>query len=235
VLNGERRYILRNAPFEPQRVSDLKNLLNLSTHFPKSNASNEKKKKLNGVEVLCIQTKSRDTGTNWGDVCIDPRNMHVVSEISKGIGDVTLMKEFSDYIPLAGHEFPTTFKTKENDRMVMDAHITSLHTSAFDDALLTPPPGAIERRECEGIIPPLIRNQSRDHVPSLDGPGGITSLLITVGTDGSVAEAHVIGRSTPEMDEKILKSLSGWKFSPAMCGEEPVVADVTVAIQIQKF
>jgi hypothetical protein len=234
VFRGDTRYILRNASFEPERVTELKGLLWHNRSYDNVYASNQKKRKLNGIEVSCIQTKNRKSGVDGPEVCIDPVSNQIVSEAQKGAIQELRRLEFTDYISLGSHQFPSQLKLREGASVVLSAHITSLKAAEFDDALLTPPHGAIERRECQGIKPPFSIHRPSIGELVVQGSGGITSLSITIGTDGSVTDAHLIGRSTKEMDEKVLKSLHEWKFQPAMCGNEPVVSDMMISIGISK-
>ncbi len=62
---------------------------------------------------------------------------------------------------------------------------------------------------------------------------GDTTVSMTVFTDGSVGEIQLIGRATHSMDDATLETLKGWKFKPAMCGAEPVVADIEVIVSFR--
>lgn len=231
ILRGETRFIVRNVSFEPERVSELKDLLWNSRRYEFYYASNQKKRKLNGVEVSCIQTKVREGGAAGPEVCIDPVSNQIVLETRKWAPEDTRL-EFGDFIAFGSHQIASRLKLQRGGITLLSAHITSLKAADFDDALLTPPRGAIERRQCQGMKPPRAIHLPSEEF-SVQGSGGVTSLSMTIGTDGSVTDAHLIGRATEEMDEKILKSLHDWKYQPAMCGNEPVVADVMVQIGIR--
>lgn len=235
VFRGETSYIVRNLSFEPERVSELTGLLWHSHSYDDYYAWKQKKRKLNGLEVSCIQMKYRSGGGDGPEVCIDPKSNQIVLETWRGMfRDDETRKEYYDYIPFGSHQIPSTLKLREGAAVILSAHITNLKAAEFDDALFTPPPGAIERRHCQGIKPPVrIRAWSAGGL-NLKGLGGVTTLSITIGVDGSVTEAHLIGRSTKEMDDKILRSLHDWKYRPAMCGNEPVVADLMVTISAYK-
>jgi Gram-negative bacterial TonB protein C-terminal len=235
VFKGDTRYILRNVSFEPEMVTQLVGLLSLSQNYDRYYAWNQKKRKLNGVEASCIQTKFRNGEGDGPEVCIDPGSHQIAMETEAGDPDEKTRREFTDYISFGSHQFPSNLKLRQGSSVVLSAHITSLKALEFDDALLTPPRGAIERRSCEGIKWPALIQQPSGSELALHGSGGVTTLWITVGTDGSVTDAHLIGRSTKEMDGAVLKSLHGWKYRPAMCGNEPVVADEMVKIGIQKY
>jgi periplasmic protein TonB len=64
---------------------------------------------------------------------------------------------------------------------------------------------------------------------------GDTTVSMTVLTDGSVTNIQVVGSSAKSMDEATLKTLRTWKFKPAMCGGEPVVYDLEVAVSFRLY
>jgi TonB family protein len=59
---------------------------------------------------------------------------------------------------------------------------------------------------------------------------GDTKVSMTVLADGSVGDVQLIGASTHSLDEATLQALKGWKFKPAMCGADPVIADIEVVV-----
>jgi protein TonB len=62
---------------------------------------------------------------------------------------------------------------------------------------------------------------------------GDTMVSITVLTDGSVGDIHLLGSATQSMDDATLQTLKGWRFKPAMCGSEPVVSDIDVVVSFR--
>jgi len=62
---------------------------------------------------------------------------------------------------------------------------------------------------------------------------GDSAIEMTVMTDGSVTNIHLIGTSTHSMDDVTLQTLKAWKFKPAMCGSEPVISDIQVVVSFR--
>jgi len=62
---------------------------------------------------------------------------------------------------------------------------------------------------------------------------GDSTVVLTVLTDGSVANIRLVGRASRSMDDAALETLKDWKFKPAMCGTEPVVTDITVIVSFR--
>lgn len=234
VFKGDTRSIVRNMNFEPERVTELKDLLWNRQSYDDFYIRKQKNRKVHGVAVSCAQLEDRQGKGEVQEVCFNPVLNQIVSEGWKLSELAETKREYADFISFDGYQIASRLTLREGPGVMLSARITSLKAAEFDDALFAPPPGAIERRECEGIKAPEIINRPPPQALELEGPGGITRLFITVGVDGSITEAHVIGRSTKEMDEKILKSLHDWKYRPALCGNVPVVADLMVSIAIYK-
>jgi hypothetical protein len=61
----------------------------------------------------------------------------------------------------------------------------------------------------------------------------LISLQMTVLTDGSVDDIHLISRGGHVIDDPTMAALKKWKFKPAMCGADPVVADIQVTVSFR--
>ena len=55
---------------------------------------------------------------------------------------------------------------------------------------------------------------------------------VTILKDGSVGSIQVIGQSSVEAGNRIRRALRDAQFKPAMCGSEPVVADIVEGVDI---
>ena len=123
-----------------------------------------------------------------------------------------------------------------NGSKTITAQVDSLKTAPLDETLLIAPKGAIERRECADLKSPVPLKTPSPMYPKSASENrlmGDTTVSMTVLTDGSVGEIQLIGTATRSMDETSLKTLRGWKFKPAMCGTEPVVADIEVVVSFR--
>ena len=116
------------------------------------------------------------------------------------------------------------------------AQVATLSTAPLDEALLVPPKGAIERRQCAGMKHPVPVKTPDPLYPKSASQNrliGDTVVSMTVFLDGSVGEIELIGRGGRSMDDATLQTLKGWKFKPAMCGAEPVVSDIEVVVSFR--
>jgi TonB family protein len=109
-----------------------------------------------------------------------------------------------------------------------------LAAEPFDVKLLDLPRQAIARRECDGETPPKEVSTPEVDWPRGAPPGNVSAAL-TVLEDGSVGDVRLIGSSTQQMNDTVIKALKAWKFKPAMCGADPVVADIEVAVSMRRY
>lgn len=145
-------------------------------------------------------------------------------------------KEYLDYFDFAGHHYPRKLRLLVNGSTVITANIQNVATTSFDDGLLLPPKGAIERRQCSDMKHAVTVKTPEPVYPRSASENrlmGDTAVAMTVMTDGSVTDIRLIGTSTHSMDDATLQTLKGWKFKPAMCGTEPVISDIEVVVSFR--
>jgi periplasmic protein TonB len=88
------------------------------------------------------------------------------------------------------------------------------------------------------IRPPKLLPGNPEIGPARKAPpekdfSGQTLLTIIVGTDGKVKSAKVLRSSgNKQVDEKVLKAVRDWQFSPAMKDGKPVAVMVNVAMNL---
>ena len=167
------------------------------------------------------------------NVCFDAASNDVLVVESKEHADWQFRVQYSDYFDFGIHRYPHKLERLEGGSKVVSAKVVSLISAPFDESLLTPPQGAIARRECAGMtgaVPIKTPEPSYPKSASNSGLMGDVTVAITVLADGSVTDIRIIGRGTRSMDDAVLKAVEEWRFKPAMCGTEPVVTDTTVTL-----
>jgi TonB family protein len=112
----------------------------------------------------------------------------------------------------------------------MSASVTQLQESPLDPKLLVPPPGAIERRECPDKKPPEVLDQPTPNYDPRNHGKTETDAQVTVLTDGTIGNVQIVGSADRAHDNLVMEALKKWKFKPAMCGADPVVADIYVSL-----
>jgi len=234
VKSGDSRYTARNSEINPILIGDIFKLLDLDDNAGNLTAKKEKHRSEHGVNLNCIQVEGKFETSHR--VCLDPATSDILSDEWKEAPDEQDSEKFTNYFYFGSHHYPHTLELRVNDKSVVTANVLDLTAAPFDESLLTPPPGAIARRECDGeTAPKAISTPDVDFsgLPSNDKSPGDSTVAMTVLADGSVDDIHIVQGMTPSMDQVILKTLKLWKFTPAMCGTEPVVADITVVVSFR--
>lgn len=234
VRNGEYLYISRNLGYTPIRIKELESLMQLFKDGQQAQITKVKQRTEHGASLMCLQLQ-RKGWKEKNEFCIDPNSHDLFSDLNESSED-TIKKEYADYHEFRGHRYPATLTFLNNGSKAVNATVTDLETSAFNEALLMAPAGSIKRRRCrdmqnaiaistpEPLLPPSI------HGYDLNGEAKVA---LTVLTDGSVDNIQLIESGGGQIDETTLNSLKRWKFKPAMCGMEPVVSDIEVGMNFQ--
>jgi len=236
VKNGEWHYTVRNASFTPLAIGNLISLLGFGDDSKDFIAKKEKQRNENGVAMSCIQVERKGYAESSRNVCVSKASNDILVDEWKEPPDEQRREQYSDYFDFGVHRYPRKLERLENGSQVVAAEVVSLISAPFDDSLLTPPKGAIARRECDGLKhATAIKTPEVPYPRSASSSGlmGDTTVAMTVLTDGSVTDIHLLGRATRSMDDATLQALKQWKFKPAMCGSEPVVTDITVVVSFR--
>jgi TonB family protein len=233
VRNGDKQYTSRNAGFTPPRIHELITLLQFADRLEGA-VKKQKQRIENGIELTCFRVESvRGTAH---EVCVNPASREILKNEWKNAPDEQRIERYAEYFDFQGHRYPRKLELLVNGSKVITANVADLTTSAFDQALLVAPKGAIERRHCKGMTQVLPVKTPEPMYPTSASQNrlmGDTMVSITVLTDGSVGDIHLLGSATQSMDDATLQTLKGWRFKPAMCGSEPVVSDIDVVVSFR--
>jgi TonB family protein len=235
VRNHGWLYTTRNSNTTPMRVTQLIHLLDFAQNAEDLVADKPQTLTEYGVEVHCVRVRNKHTKEPPHQVCFNAEN-EIASDTWHDLPDSPTREEFSDYIDFAGHRYPKSLQRVEGSGRVIKVTVKTLEARAFNDILLTKPDGAIERRMCDNWKPPqAIKTPDPPYPPAArwNGSMGDSVVAMTVLADGSATNFQLIGSATHAMDQSTLDTLKKWKFKPAMCGSEPVVADVEVVVSFR--
>jgi TonB family protein len=234
--NGEWHYTARNADFTPLRVGNLVTLLDLGDNSENLIAKREKHRSERGVVMNCIEVEHKGYFESSRNVCLDSASNEILVDEWKEPPDEQRRLQYSDYFDFGRHRYPRKLERFEDGSKVVTAEVVNLVSAPFDESLLTPPQGAIARRECADLKHAVaVRDPDPIYPKSASNAGlmGDTAVAMTVLADGSVANIRLVGSATRSMDDATLQTLESWKFRPAMCGSEPVVTDITVVVSFR--
>jgi TonB family protein len=238
VQNGEKSYTFGSLPFTPLRVQELINLIHFARQPDGLIAKKLRQRAENGVAADCLQFEQDNFKGDSREVCLDSASHEILSEDWQEGPDSRRREEFSDYFDFSGHRFPHQLVYKEDGIKVITANVISLTSATFDENLLVAPKGAIERRICAGIkhaTPIKTPDPAYPKSARANRMMGDTTIAMTVEADGTVSGIHLTGKATESMDDATLETLKTWRFKPAMCGDDPVVTDITVVVSFRLY
>ena len=231
IRDGELEYTLRNLPPTPTRVTDLFSLFGFVGIIKQLVLDKQKLQTDNGTEEICLRAHSNNAG-GWGEeLCIDQVTHDLLKETQRTPPEQTRL--FGNYIEFNGRRYPRQLDLFIKGTKVVSATVTSMVAAPSDPALLVPPKGAIERRKCVDMKPPVLLKQVDPDIGSpRDHPGVVSRTMIsfTILTDGTVSDAYVAERGADFMNEPSLKAIKQLRFKPAMCGSQPIVLDTAIEI-----
>jgi len=231
VRVGESEYALRNVGFAPLRATQVVYLIEFAKQDARIAARSEKTHIRNGALLTCMGLEA--TGSNGHyEMCADSATHEILSYNPWPYGLDGGSAEFSSYVGIEEMQFPKHLELRNGKVPAVTVNVTKLEDQALDANLLTPPPGATERRYCEVMTPPLMIQ--KPDIASLRGFSGDVHvrLQVTVLTDGSVGAIQVIGQNSAEAADRVRKLWKDARYKPAMCGTEPVVADDQAGLDI---
>lgn len=233
IRNGEMQYTLSNQDVMPLRIVDLFRLLQFADGGEDLSAKRLKKTAENGMALSCIETNSTNPTKEQQRVCVAPESGEISNIDWREFPDEVFKEQFSDYAEFGGHRYPRDLRFYENGSKVVSAQVRNLSTIAFDETLLNPPRGAIERRKCANMRVPLAVKMPMPIYPKSAHQNRMAGNVIVsavVLTDGTVGDARIVGQATHDMDAAVQAVAEHWKFRPAMCGLDPVVTDIQVTV-----
>lgn len=237
IRNGEKFYTSRNVEFTPVRVGELVKLLEFAEGSEDLIVKKQKQRIESGIEISCLRVEQENV--KWPhEICVNPATHEILSDDWQEPPDQRRSESYGDYLDFGAHRYPRKLELRVNGIKLITANVDSLATEPFDDSLLIPPKGAIERRQCADLkhaIPvktpdPMYPTSARQNRMM-----GDTTVAMTVLTDGSVTDIHLVGSAVRSLDNATVQTLKSWRFKPAMCGTEPVVSDIHVVVSFRLY
>ena len=235
VRNGDRLYTSRNIAFTPVRITELISLLQFAEGSDGLMVKKQTDRIEDGIELLCLRVEGERRGKDRR-VCVNSASHDILSDEWQEPPDQKWAEQYRDYFDFGGHRYPRKLQLTADGIKVIVATVADLREAAFDQSLLVPPKGAIERRQCADLkhaIPVKTPDPLYPKSASENKMMGDTTVAMTVQTDGSVTDIRLIGSAARSMDEATLQTLKSWKFKPAMCGTDPVVSDIEVVVSFR--
>jgi TonB family protein len=230
MRNGEMEYTVRNLDFTPIQITDLFSLFDFITNERPIRARKLIERTEAGIAMQCVQARIAGSSEHELEFCTDPITHDLLKESWSEAPGQSRTQRFSDYVEVNGVRYPSKLDMYNNNSKLISAHVVQFQSMVFDPALLNPPERAIVRRKCADLREPVPMKRGSIDLGLHLGLNSQSVLALTILTDGSVGEVHVVQSGGSFLDSPALAALKNWKFRPAMCGSDPVVADTTIEV-----
>lgn len=229
VHDGENVHILRNLATTPQRIRELYSLLTAPESAGQFDAESMKERRQKRNKEICIRATSAAYPGQEKEIWVDSASNDILREEYDSFGR-RARNMYTDYAEFNGVRYPRKLERTIEDKPEILIETVSIEAREFDPILLSPPSGAIERRDCHGKTNPVpLKTTSPDVLPR-NGLAANATLAVTVEKDGSVSNVVAIGGSSHALDQVTIDAVKTWKFKPAMCGADPVVEDTVISM-----
>ena len=100
---------------------------------------------------MSLEIKGENGRGKPHDICIDSTSHDILSDDWKEPPDESRREHTATISSSLDTVILTKLELLVNGSKAVTAHVESLDATTFDDALLIPPEGAIERRQCAGM------------------------------------------------------------------------------------
>jgi TonB family protein len=235
VRKGDNLYIDRNAPFTPVFVRDIRELLSpLCADSSKWKIRKKAPRTFESVTAQCLEAKF-SSPEDRRDICIDPASKDLLS-ITMPDRAPPQEDVFSSAEPFGNLRIPRHSQRFWKDQQTLDLKVLVLQEKSFEASAFTPRPGSIVRRQCENMKPPVLIHQVEpvfSEEARQKRVNGTVSLQVTVLPAGSVDSVQFMQRAGAGLDEAAESAVKRYKFKPAMCGSEPVAADIIIEVEFR--
>lgn len=187
-------------------------------HFDKSDTIHSiNPATLFGRRAKCIQFETVNGRTHQlNEICVDDELGGVVRW---NVGEDLV--ELTEYSQLEGVLHPAHTRHYINGKLRMEIDQKfSVMDGPIDWAALSPPKPTV-LTACKQYRRPVL--QSAPQPPDAGaGPWYDVQVHAVIGSDGHIYEASVMPTGRPDLEKQAVEIVSGWLFSPAICGGKPI-------------
>lgn len=234
VRKGDVTSTARNLAYTPLPLREIHEVLNAPHVGADKWDVGKAKLKVHGNQE-CIELRSPAHADWKREICVSADTKQVSSDETSTPIEVR-RREFSDYQPFLENSIPRELKLTIDGVPVLTVVVTLLEERTYTANDFVPPANSVVRRTCENMLwpkPLKTPDPVYPHAEAERRESGTSIVSITVAPDGSVSDVHLVGSSYHDMDVITQQIVKNWKFKPAMCGAEPVTADIQIQLNFR--
>lgn len=234
VRKEDKTFTARNLAYAPLPLREIHEVFNAPHVAPDKWDIAKAKLKLRG-SLECIELRNPSHGDWKREICVSADTKQVSSDETTTPTEVR-RREFSDYQSFLNNSIPRKLTLTIDGVPVLTVVVTLLEERMYKTDDFVAPANSTVRRTCANMTwPKAIRTPDPVYPPSerVMHVNGTSIVSVTVLPDGSVSNVYLVGSSYHDMDAVTQQIVKTWKFKPAMCGTEPVTADIQVQVNFR--
>jgi len=240
VRNGERQWVSRNLDYTPVRVAQLHRMLDFRFTLEKEQrVAKITEETLGATHVNCVKTEMQNgvvvVSTQF---CVDKSTGLPLRKLHLVLGGLNERLEYQDYFASGAEQFPRQIRLFENDKLAVELWLDSLSTEPQDESSFAALPNAVVWPVCENMKHPVRIHTPDPEYADTDRKNrvqGTVVLQMVVDTQGKPANIAVARSLSPGLDKEAQKTVSGWRFRPAMCGDTPVPTEMNIEVTFRLY
>ena len=193
------------------------------------------KKKVNNIDAKCLALG--DPAQSELTYCIDPASDHVLTVSNTIAGAEIGSFEYNDYTTVGNTSYPQSIKVNYAKTLLEEAKIVVSRTEKFDDKMFVAPDKStsVDWPSCPDVEKSFTAPHVSKLVPAKESDAalkakkfGLVWVLATVGKDGSVTQATLIG-GDPDLTTAATDAVQQYKYTPYVrCGQPVQFQQVVV-------
>jgi TonB family protein len=234
VGGPNRRWLLDNSPDFPDTATGLPDLVKL---FPGSNLHFDFDSVIPDISgnntAECAITKPGSDGGKFA-FCFDKKSGALLQKVSPEIrpkNAVSLTCVYGIFRKFGHFWIPREMACFEEKHRKLEAKVTDIALEPSPDAqLFKPPPGAVERAECQGVAaPPHALSAPEPEFPhGAEDRTASVLLSLVVDINGKPQDLRVRRSGGKDFDDRALTAVGRWRFKAGSCDGEPIPTEINV-------
>jgi TonB family protein len=228
VVNGNKKWILRNTVAEPNVFSSLEWGLQPKLQWEPDEVAHAVRSERHGAQRFhCIERGPKNGG--WRTLCFDDATGKLTTLTNNGMSF-----EYSDWRQIDSRLVAGHVKMLGHEHQEVDAELVSLEQPSAADTEFSKPTGGEEWAYCEHQSPPILTARSEPDFGLATLRGGV-EVYGVIETDGHISHATIVSGSGKEFEKPALAAFSRWRFRPAMCDGVPIRTETRITFRVTSY
>jgi TonB family protein len=233
LVRGNKLYIYRSTPLPIPllgRLGETDHYWDKLAEDGDAKMGEVAKKKIQNQLANCFDVKSEQRHR----LCFEPERGVLLEAM-----DQQRAVEFTNYSDVDGHLFPgritVLLELSKQEKPVLVVENIEVRKAQFAETAFAVPPRSVEFDTCDNIQPARPVQTPRPQFSPMAARRNASTPVIHVygiiDKDGSLQNVKML-TADAELQQTILETVKKWRYSPAMCGTEPVASEKEIQIPL---